>query len=86
MGLFGDRKDRPGLLGKVRERREDRRDDRGDRRMTGRMTGVTGAMTAATGVADPGCCGDSSVRARTSKPAAPSPLSRAMRVHGSVTS
>ena len=32
MGLFGDRKDRPGLLGKVRERREDRHDDRGDRR------------------------------------------------------
>ena len=32
MGLLGGRKDRPGLLGKVRERREDRHDDRGDRR------------------------------------------------------
>jgi len=32
MPLFRDRKDRPGLLGKVRERREDRHDDRGDRR------------------------------------------------------
>ena len=32
MGLLGDRKDRPGLLGKVRERREDRHDDRGDQR------------------------------------------------------
>jgi len=31
MGLFRDRKDRPGLLG-GRERRGDRRDDRGDRR------------------------------------------------------
>jgi hypothetical protein len=30
MGLFRDRKDRPGLLG-GRERRSDRRDDRGDR-------------------------------------------------------
>jgi hypothetical protein len=29
MGLRGDR---PRLLGKVRERREDKRDDRGDRR------------------------------------------------------
>ncbi len=31
MGLLGDRKNRPGLLDKVRERREDRHDDRGDR-------------------------------------------------------
>ena len=50
------------------------------------MTEVTGGMTAATGVADPGCCGDSSMRARTSKPTTPTPLSRAMRVHGAVTS
>ena len=53
---------------------------------TATMTGVTVGMTAATAVADPGCCGDSSMRARTSKPTAVLPLSRAMRVHGSVTS
>ena len=53
---------------------------------TGVMTGVTGGMTAATGVADPGCCGDSYMRVRTSKPTAVSPLSRAMRVQGPVTS
>jgi len=46
--------------------------------VTGAMTGVTGAMaaamtevtegmTAATAVADPGCYGDSSMRAPTSK-------------------
>jgi hypothetical protein len=51
---------------------------------TAAMTGVTGAMTAAVGVADLGCCGDSSMRARISKPTAPSPWSRAMRVDGSV--
>ena len=48
--------------------------------MTGRMTGVTGAMTGrmteVTGVADPGCCGDSSMRGPNAKPTAPSPLSR----------
>jgi hypothetical protein len=43
-------------------------------------------MTAATGVLAPDCCGDSSMRARTSKPTTPTPLSRAMRVDGSVTS
>jgi hypothetical protein len=39
MGLFKERRDRPGLLGKMRDRREgrgdrreDRRDDREDRR------------------------------------------------------
>jgi hypothetical protein len=32
MGLLGDRGDRPGLLGRGGDRREDRRDDRGDRR------------------------------------------------------
>ena len=53
---------------------------------TGAMTGATGGMTAAIGVADPGCCGDSPMRARASKPTAMSPLSRAMRLHGSVTS
>ena len=52
---------------------------------TGAMTGVTGGRTAAIAVADLGCCAASCVRARTSKPAAPSPLSRAMRVDGSVT-
>ena len=53
---------------------------------TGVMTGVTGGMTAATGVADPGCCGDSPMRAPPNRPTACSLLSRAMRVHGSVTS
>ena len=53
---------------------------------TGAMTGVTGGMTAATAVADPGYCGDSYMPPRTSKPTAVMPLSRAMRVHGSVTS
>jgi hypothetical protein len=32
MGLLGDRKNRPGLLDKVKERRADRHDDRGDKR------------------------------------------------------
>jgi hypothetical protein len=32
MGLFRDRGDRPRLLGRGHERRDDRRDDRGDRR------------------------------------------------------
>ena len=50
------------------------------------MTGVIGGVTAATAVAAPGYCGDSSMRARTSKPTSPTPLSRAMRVHGPVTS
>lgn len=52
---------------------------------TGAMTGVTGARTAAFAVEDLGCCPVSCVRARTSKPAARSPLSRVMRVGGSVT-
>jgi hypothetical protein len=52
---------------------------------TAAMTGMTGGMTAATAVADPGCCGDSSMRARTSKTDEPSPLSRTTRVDGSVT-
>jgi len=52
---------------------------------TGAMTAVTAGMTAATAVADPGCCGDSSIRARTSKPTTPTPLTPAMRVPGSVT-
>ena len=50
------------------------------------MTGATGGMTVATGVPDAGCCGDSSMRARTSKPTTPTPLSRATRVHGRVRS
>ena len=32
MGLSADRGDRPRLLGRGHERRDDRRDDRGDRR------------------------------------------------------
>ena len=32
MPLFRERSDRPGLLGRGRDRRDDRRDDRGDRR------------------------------------------------------
>jgi len=32
MPLFRDRGDRPGLLGRGHDRRDDRRDDRGDRR------------------------------------------------------
>ena len=32
MPLLRDRGDRPGLLGRGRDRRDDRRDDRGDRR------------------------------------------------------
>jgi hypothetical protein len=44
MGLLEDRKDRPGLLGRGRDRREDRRDDRGDR-----------VKTAATVARDPAC-------------------------------
>jgi hypothetical protein len=51
----------------------------------GVMTGVIVGMTAAIGVLAPGCWGDSSMRARTSQPTTPTPLSRAMRVHGSVT-
>jgi hypothetical protein len=42
-------------------------------------------MTAKTGVADPGCCGDSSMRARTSRPTTPTTLSRTTRARGSVT-
>jgi hypothetical protein len=52
----------------------------------GVMTGATGARTAATGAADPGCCGDSSMGGPTTKPMARSPLSRTTQVvHGSVT-
>jgi hypothetical protein len=54
--------------------------------MTGAMTGVTAGMTAATGVPGLGCCGDSSVPARTSEPTVKLPLSRAMRVRAPVTS
>ena len=50
-------------------------------RRTAVMTGVTGGMTAAIAVVDPGCCGASPMRARTSKPTTPTPLSRAMQVH-----
>jgi hypothetical protein len=32
MPLFRDRGDRPGLLGRGRDRRDDRQDDRGDKR------------------------------------------------------
>jgi hypothetical protein len=54
---------------------------------TGAMTGVTGGTIVAVDVADPGCCGGSSMRARSSEPiAARRCRSRAMRVHGSVTS
>lgn len=63
MPLLRDRKDRPGLLGNLRERREDRRDDRVTDEMIGRMTGVTGEMIGrmigVAGVVDPGCCADS---------------------------
>jgi len=52
---------------------------------TGVMTGVTVGMTAATAVPVPGCCGDSSMRARTSRPTTPASVSRATRVHGMVT-
>jgi hypothetical protein len=52
---------------------------------TGAMTEVTDGMTATIDVADRDCCGDSSMRPRTPKPTTPRPLSRAMRVHGSVT-
>ena len=64
MGLR-DRAGRPALLGPVRrhDRREDRRDDRRDRRED-----RTGGTTAATGVPDPGCCGDSSTPRRTRNP------------------
>jgi len=48
---------------------------------TAAMTAATGGMTARTGAAAPGYCGDSSMRARTSKPMALLPLSRAKRVH-----
>jgi Flavodoxin domain len=54
-------------------------------RTTATTGGTTGGTTAATAAADPDCCGDSSMRARGSRPTAPSPLSRAMRVHGPVT-
>ena len=50
------------------------------------MTGATGGMTARTGVAAPGYCGGSSMRARASQPITPTPLSRAMRVQGLVRS
>ena len=53
---------------------------------TGAMTAETAGMTAATAVAAPACCGDSSMRARTSDPTAALPLSRAIRVHGPVMS
>jgi hypothetical protein len=52
---------------------------------TGVMIAVTDGMTAAIGVPAPGCCGDSSMCARTSKAPTPTPLSRATRVRGSVT-
>jgi hypothetical protein len=52
---------------------------------TATMTVVTVGMTGATADADLGCYGDSAMRARTSKPTTHAPLSRAMRVHGSVT-
>ena len=64
MPLLRDRDDRPSLLGKVRDRREDRQDDRGDRRDdrqdrgTGATTGATGATTGKTVVAGPGCSGN----------------------------
>jgi hypothetical protein len=48
------------------------------------MTGATAATTVGTAVPDPGCS-DSSMRVRTSKPTAPSPLSRTVQLHGSVT-
>ena len=38
MGLSTDRGDRPRLLGRGHERRDDRRDDRGDRRDDRAMT------------------------------------------------
>jgi hypothetical protein len=52
---------------------------------TDTTTGATGGMTAAIAVADPGCYGASSPRRPRSKPMPPSPLSRRMRPHGSVT-
>ena len=53
---------------------------------TAMTTAVTAGMTAAIGVPAPGYCGDSSMQARTPESTTPTPLSRAMRVHGSVTS
>jgi Spy/CpxP family protein refolding chaperone len=52
---------------------------------TATMTAVSVGMTAATADADPGCSGDSAMRARTSTPTAVLPPSHATRVHGSVT-
>ena len=84
MGLFRDRGDRPGLLG-GRERRGDRRDDRQDDRGDRRDDRGDRVMTAATAVADPGCCGDSSMRAPTSKTDGPLAAVAYNASHGSVT-
>jgi hypothetical protein len=59
IGLFRERGDRPGVLGR-RERPGDRRDDGATGARTDAITGATGGMTAATGVADPDCFADSS--------------------------
>ena len=53
MGLSTDRGDRPRLIGRDHERRDDRRDD-----------AATGGMTARTADPDPDCSGDSSTRGR----------------------
>ena len=60
MGLSRDTGDRPRLLGRGHERRDDRRDDLGDRRDDRRDGRATGEMTARTAVPDPDCSGDSS--------------------------
>jgi hypothetical protein len=84
MGLFRDRGDRPGRLG-GRERRGDRRDDRQDDRGDRRDDHGDRVMTAAAAVADPGCCGDSSMRAPTSKNDGPLAAVAYNASHGSVT-
>ena len=50
MGLFKDRGDRPRLLGRGHERRDDRRDDPGDRREDRRDNRGDGEKTAKTAV------------------------------------
>ena len=60
MGLSRDRGDRPRLLGRGHERR----DDLGDRRDDRRDDRATGEMTARTAVPDPDCSGDSSTPGR----------------------
>jgi hypothetical protein len=64
MGLSTDRGDRPRLIGRGHERRDDRRDDAATGGMTVATTGATGEMTARTADPDPDCSGDSSTPGR----------------------